>query len=362
MVDHCSNKQIIITDTDQLRSIVNNLCDEKFISFDTEFIRNKTYWPVLCSIQLHARKNSILIDTLSKNINLAPIKEILSNKKITKIFHAHTQDLEILNNLFNIKISNIFDTQIAASFLGYDEQISYQKLVEKILNTDLDKKERISDWSRRPLTKKQVKYALNDVKYLYKLYKPMLNKLSQENKSLWMKEEMQSCVNNTLEKLKECNNSDNYTILYKKIYNFREEIAKKINLPRKWIFQDKLIRDLITSKDRKNILRKINNDFINDNQKKVLSNMIKIYLKDNEINIRSKKIKLNSIQNNLLDIISSHLGKTAIMYNISKGLIANKKEIEEIILIDNPHNKILIGWRKKIFGNDILIAKKGASL
>ncbi|MBA31935.1 MAG: hypothetical protein CL748_05385 [Chloroflexi bacterium] len=362
MVNHYSNNNIIVTESDQLRKLINSLCDEKFISFDTEFIRNKTYWPVLCSIQLHARENSILIDTLSNNINLDFIKKILSNKKITKIFHAHTQDLEILNNLFNIKISNIFDTQIAASFLGYDEQISYQKLVEKVLGIELDKKERISDWSRRPLSKKQIKYALNDVKFLYKLYEPLSNNLSKNNKIHWMKEEMEFCVNNTFGKFGKNTHNDEYSVLYKKIYNFREEIAKNMNLPRKWIFQDKLIRNLIISKNRKNLLREVDNNFVNKNQKTSLCNLIEIYLKDNKIHPRPKKNKLNTIQNKLLDSISYHLGKTAIMYNISKGLIANRKDIEQIVLNDNPENKILLGWRKEIFGNDALIAKKGVNL
>ncbi len=350
----------IITNSIDLKSVIKNLSREKIISFDTEFIRNKTYWPVLCSIQLHTKNNSILIDTLSKNINLEPLKGILSDKKILKIFHAHSQDLEILNNLFKIQISNIFDTQIAASFLGYDEQISYQKLVEKILDIELDKKERISDWSRRPLSKKQIKYALNDVKYLYELYKPLFEKLSDEKKTNWMREEMKLCANNFYEKPEPLN--DNYSILYKKIYDFREQIAKNYNVPRKWVFEDKLIRDFIMSSDRKNIVMKIKSDFFDLSEKANLYNFIEIYLKNNHIINRINNKKLSSTQNKLLSKISIYLDKTSIMYNVSRGLIANRKDIEEIILSDNPQNKSLFGWRKEIFGNNAMIIKNGENL
>ena len=350
----------IITNSIDLKSVIKNLSREKIISFDTEFMRHKTYWPVLCSIQMHTKKYSILIDTLNREINLEPLKAILSDKKILKIFHAHTQDLEILNNLFNIKISNIFDTQIAASFLGYDDQISYQKLVEKILDIELDKKERISDWSSRPLSKKQVIYALNDVKYLYKLYKPLFEKLSLEKKTDWMKEEMKLCVNNIFEKSEKQDN--NYSVLYKKIYDFREKIAQKNNVPRKWIFEDKLIKDFILSKDRKNLVIKLKSKFIDLSEKTNLYNVIEIYLQNNRIinNIRTKK--LTSTQNKLLRKISTYLDKTSIMYNVSRGLISNRKDIEEIILNDYPHNKSLFGWRKEIFGNNALIIKNGENL
>ena len=360
MANLFSSQDTIITKSIELREMITNLSHEKIISFDTEFIRHQTYWPVLCSIQLHTKNNSILIDTLSKDINLQPLKIILSDDKIIKIFHAYTQDLEILNKLFNIKISNIFDTQIAASFLGYDDQISYQKLVEKILNIERDKKERISDWSKRPLSKKQVLYALNDVKYLYELYKPLVEKLSQEKKTNWMKEEMKLCVSKLFEKPEK--QEDNYIILYKKIFDFREEIAKKYNVPRKWVFEDKLIRDFITSKDIKNTFIKLKSDFINLPEKNNLCEIIETYLRKNHIIKNINKNKLSSSQNKLLSKISKYLDKTAIMYNISRGLIANRKDIEEIILTDFPSNKSLYGWRKKIFGNNALIIKNGENL
>tara|TARA_Y100000817_G_scaffold314938_1_gene316208 strand:- start:4042 stop:5148 length:1107 start_codon:yes stop_codon:yes gene_type:complete len=355
-----SDNRKIIANSSELKSIITNLSQEKIISFDTEFIRHKTYWPVLCSIQMHTKNNSILIDTLSTEINLEPLKVILSDKKILKIFHAHTQDLEILNNELNIKISNIFDTQIAASFLGYDEQISYQKLVEKILDIELDKKERISDWTNRPLSKKQLIYALNDVKYLHELYKPLSEKLSQEKKSDWMNEEMKLCVNNIFEKSDK--QEDNYSILYKKIYDFREEIAQKKNVPRKWVFEDKIIRDFITSKDRENLVMKIKSDFIDLSEKTNLYNFIEIYLQNNRIINNIRKKKLSSTQNKLLSRISTYLDKTSIMYNVSRGLISNRKDIEEIILNDDPYNKSLFGWRKEIFGNNALIIKNGENL
>ena len=171
---------------------IKKFCDdsirEPYITIDTEFIRNKSFFPKLCLIQLATNNQAIIIDTLS-SINLEPIKNILINPKILKVFHSSRQDLEIIFNTFKILPKNIFDTQIAFSFLSLDDQVSYEKLVLKYCKKSIDKKYQYYDWSLRPLNSNQIAYALSDVSYLTKIYQSIILELKKKKMLDWVFEE-----------------------------------------------------------------------------------------------------------------------------------------------------------------------------
>ena len=172
----------LVQDNKSLLRITKLLKKNEVLFVDTEFLRNNTYWPKLCLIQIKAKKKIYLIDPLAKDINLEIIKEIFLDPSILKVFHSARQDIEVLMNVFNIIPWPIYDTQIAANFIFTETDIGYSNLVEKFCEIKLSKKYQVSDWSRRPLKDKQIEYAGLDVEYLPLLYKKLDTKIRVKRK------------------------------------------------------------------------------------------------------------------------------------------------------------------------------------
>ena len=243
----------LVQDNKSLLRITKLLKKNEVLFVDTEFLRNNTYWPKLCLIQIKAKKKIYLIDPLAKDIDLEIIKEIFLDPSILKVFHSARQDIEVLMNVFNIIPWPIYDTQIAANFTFAETDIGYSNLVEKLCEIKLSKKYQVSDWSRRPLKDKQIEYAGLDVEYLPFLYKKLDTKIRAKRKVKMYKAE--------IEKLKDIVEIYNPKNSYKKINirkkniiksrlrilsEWRELSAQKLNIPRNWIISDKTI--LLASK------------------------------------------------------------------------------------------------------------------
>ena len=199
----------LVQDNKSLLRITKLLKKNEVLFVDTEFLRNNTYWPKLCLIQIKAKKKIYLIDPLAKDINLEIIKEIFLDPSILKVFHSARQDIEVLMNVFNIIPWPIYDTQIAANFIFVETDIGYSNLVEKFCEIKLSKKYQVSDWSRRPLKDKQIEYASLDVEYLPLLYKNLDTKIRVKRKVKTYKAE--------IEKLKDIVEIYNAKNSYKKI-------------------------------------------------------------------------------------------------------------------------------------------------
>jgi len=243
----------LVQDNKSLLKITKLLKKNEVLFIDTEFLRNNTYWPKLCLIQIKAKKKIYLIDPLAKDINLEIIKEIFLDPSILKVFHSARQDIEVLMNVFNIIPWPIYDTQIAANFIFAETDIGYSNLVEKFFEIKLSKKYQVSNWSKRPLKDKQIEYAGLDVEYLPLLYKKLDTKIRVKRKVKKYKAE--------IEKLKDIVDIYNPKNSYKKINirkkniiksrlrilsEWRELSAQKLNIPRNWIISDKTI--LLASK------------------------------------------------------------------------------------------------------------------
>ena len=238
----------LVQDNKSLLRITKSLKKNEVLFVDTEFLRNNTYWPKLCLIQIKAKKKIYLIDPLAKDIDLEIIKEIFLDPSILKVFHSARQDIEVLMNVFNIIPWPIYDTQIAANFIFAETDIGYSNLVEKFCEIKLSKKYQVSDWSRRPLKDKQIEYAGLDVEYLPLLHKKLDAKIRIKRKVKIYKAEV--------EKLKDIVEIYNPKNSYKKINirkkniiksrlrilsEWRELSAQKLNIPRNWIISDKTI-------------------------------------------------------------------------------------------------------------------------
>ena len=264
----------LVQDNKSLLRITKSLKKNEVLFVDTEFLRNNTYWPKLCLIQIKAKKKIYLIDPLAKDIDLEIIKEIFLDPSILKVFHSARQDIEVLMNVFNVIPWPIYDTQLAANFIFAETDIGYSNLVEKFFEIKLSKKYQVSDWSKRPLKDKQIEYAGLDVEYLPLLYKKLDTKIRIKRKVRTYKAE--------IEKLKDIVEIYNPKNSYKKINirkkniiksrikilsEWRELSAQKLNIPRNWIISDKTIilaskkdfkiEKLLKNKKNKNFDQKI---------------------------------------------------------------------------------------------------------
>ena len=180
----------LISTTGELEAAVAELSRSDFVTVDTEFIRETTFWPILCLIQMAAPGVTALVDPMAPGIDLKPFFELMANEKVTKVFHAARQDIEIVFHLGGLIPLPIFDTQVAAMVCGFGDSVSYDQIVQKITGTRLDKSSRFTDWRRRPLSEKQLDYALADVTYLIDVYRHLKDELERENRGHWLKEEM----------------------------------------------------------------------------------------------------------------------------------------------------------------------------
>ena len=273
---------MLIYNNDQLKQFFLKSQKDKIIGIDTEFFRVSTYYPKLCLIQLANKTSSVIIDPLSYNINLSLIRKILFSEEIIKIFHAAYQDIEILFNLFGKIPTNIIDTQICLSEIGYSHSMGYAEACKNLLNVNINKKNQFIDWRKRPLEKEKIQYAIADVKYLPKLFLKINEKINirqninilENHKKLFNEEIFRKKSEKAWEKLK-INRNNKYEIQkLKKICFLREELAKEKNMPVKKIITDQKIKLLcrkeFSQKDKKLILEDIKFDCLKKNLKSIL--------------------------------------------------------------------------------------------
>ena len=270
----------IVQDNKSLEKLCKLLNKYKIIFLDTEFKRDNTYWPILCTIQIKTQRKEFLIDMLSgEKMNFENFRRILTSKKILKVIHSARQDIEVLNYALEISVVNVFDTQIAYNSIYGGQTIGYTSLVEKLFKIKLSKKHQVSDWTKRPLSSEQINYAINDVYYLPKIYVNLLQKIKKRNLVKRIKKIIEDHLDTkdvyntkkSYKRIKIKNFSKNEKKLIKKFSEWRENYAQKDDLPRNWIVSDKnLIR---ASKNRLGELKKGKNK--NDQRLEVFESYVK---------------------------------------------------------------------------------------
>ncbi len=344
---------MLIVNNCQLKQFYQECQKDKYIALDTEFYWADTYKPIPCIIQIANSNRSILIDLISYKLELKYIEELLVNKNIKKIFHSARQDLEILFNLFGKLPINIFDTQIASLVIGFSDSPSLECLCKELLNANLLKENQRMDWRVRPLTSGQIKYAINDVKYLIPLYKIISFSIKKLNRNNWCDEhylKLKNIKNYTQKekiawkKIKFKPKFINEVLIMKKIAEIRERIAKRMNVPPKHLMNDsKLIK-----------ICKINEEV----------DLLKIFNKESRKNkfeeFKNKELRkelvpvqgLTETQKDKLKIAKKLLKKKSFILNIHPSIIANKHELEDMVL--KKKSFLLKGWRYEVFGKDYI--------
>ncbi len=243
----------VITENETLRAFSERLHQWPAITVDTEFLRDRTFWPKLCLLQFGTPEEALAVDPLAAGIDLSPIHEVLRDPGVIKVFHAARQDLEIFYHQMGEVPAPIFDTQLAAMVAGYGDSVGYETLVNKIAKATVDKASQYTDWARRPLKERQITYALSDVTHLRTIYEKLSRRLETSGRSGWLDEEMailtdpttyQMDVDKAWRRLKIRNRQPRYLGVLKAVAAWREERAQSRDVPRNRILRDEVLQQL----------------------------------------------------------------------------------------------------------------------
>jgi len=366
----------LITSTDDLAALVSRISAHDFVAVDTEFMRENSYWPDLCLVQVATADEAAAIDPKASGIDLTPLLDLLvENHDVLKVFHAGGQDLEIIHNLTKKAPNPLFDTQIAAMALGYGEQIGYSNLVESVLGHSLDKGARFTDWSRRPLDKRQIDYAIADVTHLAEIFPKMVRKLVKTGRGAWLDEEMDRLADpssfafepeDAWKRLKLPSRNPAVLGRLQALAGWRETEARSKNLPRGRIVKDDTLNELAShppkTQDDLGKVRGLSSGWrSNDIGARLMAALATAKPMDpDELPAREPRrpglTKDAALVSDLLKLLLKIRSKEA---GVAAKLIARSDELEALAAGVRSDLNILNGWRFEEFGRDALDLVEG---
>jgi ribonuclease D len=366
----------LITKSDDLKDLVDRLATQPFIAVDTEFMRENTYWPDLCLIQVASTEEAAAIDPKAEGIDLKPLLDLfVANEDVLKVFHAGGQDLEIIHNLTGKVPHALFDTQIAAMALGHGEQIGYSNLIESLLGHSLDKGARFTDWSRRPLDKRQIDYAIADVTHLAAVFPRMVEKLKKTGRGAWLDEEMERLADassfafppeDAWKRLKLPSRNPVVLGRLRAVAAWRETEARSKNLPRGRIIKDDTLTEIVLhppkAQDDLGRIRGLSAGWkTNDIGARLIGAIESAApLDQSEMPDREPKrpglTKDAALVSDLLKLLLKIRAKET---GVAARLIARSDDLEALAAGVRKNLKILGGWRYEQFGKDALDLVEG---
>ncbi|MBC7668165.1 ribonuclease D [Caulobacter sp. DWR2-3-1b2] len=363
-----------ITTTAALAEFCNELKGAPFIAVDTEFMRETTYWPKLCLIQVASPETEACIDPLAEGLDLSPLLDILRDPAVMKVFHAARQDVEIFNNLGAMP-TPLFDTQVAGMAAGFGEQIAYDALVRQMLKIELDKSSRFTDWARRPLSDAQLTYAVADVTHLATLFPILRDRLDNAGRLAWVEEEMKALNDpaaydvdpeKAWRRLRPRKTAPKYLAVFKAVAAWRERTAQTRDQPRGRILKDEAIDELATqaptSLEGLNTLRSVPKGFGGSKFGPDLLAAIKAALADPEgyAPVLDKAgPPPPASAGAVVELLKVLLKARAEEAGVASKLIATVSDLEKIAADDEANTPALQGWRLEAFGSDALKIKRG---
>lgn len=364
----------LIVSTDALASFCERAAQFEFVTVDTEFLRETTYWPRLCLIQVATDDEAVLIDPLAPDIRLTPFFALLANPSVTKVFHAARQDIEIFVKLTGAVPHNIFDTQVAASVCGFGDSASYDSLVRAICKVELDKSSRFTDWSARPLSEKQLSYALADVTWLRDIYRELRQQVEATRRWDWVEDELATLRSidtyvvkpeQAWERLKMKFNRPRDLAALKVLAQWRERRAQETDQPRSRVLKDDVIAELATQRpltaEAFEKLRAVPRGF---GRSSAAAEIIAL-LKDVEALPKAalpalpERYRGPSPKGAVGDLVRVLLKAVAEQHGVAARIIATSDDIDALVLDDEADVPALKGWRRKLFGEKALAIKHG---
>ena len=363
----------IITTTGQLTACCERLAKFPVITVDTEFLRETTYYPLLCVVQLASADEAVIVDTLAEGIDLKPFFDLMANENVLKVFHAARQDIEIVWHRAGIVPHPVFDTQVAAMVLGYGDSIAYDQLVERITGTRLDKTHRFTDWSHRPLSPDQITYALADVTHLRDVFAALDADLKKRGRSEWVSEEMEILTSpktydfhpeRAWERLRTRVRKPKELAVLMEVAAWREQEAQTRDVPRGRILKDDAMGDIAThaptSVERLAKLRSLPKGF--DKSKwgqDIVAAVNRGLARDLSTLPKIEKSRGNSNNGATVELLKVLLRMTSERHAVASKVIATTDDLEQIANDDNADVGALHGWRRELFGEAALALKAG---
>lgn len=363
---------ITLTTTEDLATFCQQAKTHPYVTVDTEFLRERTYYSKLCLVQLampgEGDENAVLLDPLADGLSLEPLYDLFRDKNVVKVFHAARQDLEIFWVEAQVFPEPLFDTQVAAMVCGFGEQAGYETLVRKIVHESVDKSSRFTDWSRRPLTDAQKTYALADVTHLRKVYEFLAAELEKTNRTRWVAEELEILTNpatydiqpeDAWKRVKTRTNSAKFLAVVRELAAFRENHAQSNNIPRNRVYKDDALVELASTKPRTHSDLGGSRLLLREARRGVIADGI-LEAVDNGINCppdkmpkpdrRREKLQVNPALADLLRVLLKSKTESS---GVAAKLIAPSSDLDAIAagLRDVP---ALSGWRHEVFGADAL--------
>ncbi|AKQ42094.1 ribonuclease D [Aurantiacibacter atlanticus] len=365
----------LITDSQTLADLCERLAKHDFVCVDTEFMRENTYYPLLCLVQVGNEEEAAAIDPLANGIDLSPLLDLLcENDEVLKIFHAGGQDVEIVYNLTGKTPFPIFDTQIAMMAISQSEQIGYANLVESWLNKTIDKGARFTDWSRRPLTERQIEYAIGDVTYLAKIFPRMLKKLIKTDRGHWLNAEMEKLADpanyaadpeQAWRRIRAPGRNPTVLGRLKALAGWRESEAQDKDIPRGRIIRDETLADIASHPPKKQEdlakVRGLSNAWKENDIGKRLMRVLKNAepLPDEEMPAKPKRgAPLGKEGALVADLLKLLLKIRSREIDVASRLLTRSDELEALAA-GVRKLQVLDGWRFEVFGKDALELVEG---
>ncbi len=365
-----------ILTTEELAAFCKECATQPYVTVDTEFLRERTYFSKLCLVQLaypgEGDENAVIVDPLAAGIDLAPLYDLFRDENVVKVFHAARQDLEIFCVEGGVIPKPFFDTQVAAMVCGFGEQVGYETLVRKIVDAAVDKSSRFTDWSRRPLTDKQKTYALADVTHLRVIYEYLAEQLVKTDRTSWVEEEVAVLMDpatytvipeNAWKRLKTRTNSRKFLAVVRELAAFREITARGRNIPRNRIYKDDALMELAATRPKSFDDLHKSRLLLREARKGEIAEGILAAVKKGEAcepedmpEVPAQRVKRNGSES-LADLLRVLLKAKAEKYSVAQKLIATSADLDA--LANGDEVGALRGWRKKVFGEDALRLKNG---
>lgn len=365
----------LITSTDELQALCDRFASADFIAVDTEFMRESTYWPLLCLVQVSDGKEAAAIDPLADGIDLTPLLDLMTgNEDVLKVFHAGGQDVEIIYNLTGKTPHPIFDTQIAMMAISQSEQIGYSNLVETWLGLTIDKGARFTDWSRRPLTDRQLEYAIGDVTYLSQIFPKILKKLMKTGRGAWLNQEMERLADpenyaqdpDTIwHRIRASGRNPQMLGRLKALAAWREGEAQDKDIPRGRIVRDETLADLASHPPKKQAdlvkVRGLSNGWKDNDIGKRLMKVLADAppLPPDEMPERKRGAPLGKEGALVADLLKLLLKIRAREIDVAARLLARSDDLEQLAAGVRKNLPLLEGWRHEQFGQDALDLVEG---
>ncbi|MDH3474028.1 MAG: ribonuclease D [Rhodospirillales bacterium] len=364
----------LITESAALAAFCERQAKAEFIAVDTEFLRDNTYWPKLCLVQVGGPEEVAAIDTLAPGLDLTPLLDLLYDPALLKVFHSARQDLEIFYHMTGRLPAPVFDTQVAAMVCGFGDSVSYEILVRKLAGAKIDKASRFADWSHRPLTKRQLDYALADVIHLRPAYKKLKTKLGKNGRAEWLREEMDVLTDPTTydlapqgawRRLKTRSTDGRYLAVLRALATWRDTEAQRRDTPRGRVLRDEQLFDIAahTPKTPEELgrTRGLGRDLAKGRIGQAILAAVAegLAVPQAELPKAAPRSELPKGLGPLIDLLKVLLKMRSEEHHVAQRLVASVADLEAIAADDAAEVPALKGWRREIFGTDALALKHG---